>query len=448
MEQARIDLIYEVFLKESEITFKGLKKYGLEDAEIESFISNKIIEPINYKTFQLVSVDKFRQYGVRLLLMGNKNKAVKCFEMCYKLAPNCKNVLLQYMLLKIISKDYKEVFEVYRQLDLIPSDRSEKDNNLYLYLLGVVTSSMPQDLKDRLKNMETEDIILSYTHGRKIENQIRGAILEHKFKYAYQLMVERNEKEPEYSVKYETIRILTSKAITADTKIKNRILYLVRNYKYQELVGFLTNLETQRPLSKMETAIFKLSQTIINLIDGAVIQNRRDVDINDIYEAIQLNNFKLALDLSVELIEYAKIDRYKNSMYLLLKKVNVLLEEQENVQINSGELMEQVDSQDEITKKELEDIEMLAYFISSQNMSLKIARQKYSFLPEQLLFIKLIYARDYYIESNYELGDKLIKEVEYSTNITSKVSKLLETIKRERNNYKNLFDTNKRCLTK
>lgn len=450
MEQARIDLIYEVLINESELTTNSLQKYGLKESEIESFISSRIIEPINYKTFKLVSIEKLRRYGVKLLLTGHKLKANKCFEICYQLYPDGKHIGLQYMLAKIASKKYQEAIEIFMKLEKINQQKNEKDNNLYLYLLGVVTNCIPEELKERNKQMKQEDIILPYLTCNKIENKIRIAISEHKFKYAYELIIKRNQKEPEYSVKYELIRMLTCQAIEVDQKIKTKILYLTKKSQHQEIILLLTHLQSQRQLSKMETSILKLSQNIIQLTNDLPIHQLSNTNTNDIYEAIEANDFKLALDLNIELLEYTKTNKYKNVLYLLLSRLNALIEEkQENEQTNKGkQTIELISLQEEITEQELEDTEALAYYISSQNITLEMARKKIGFLTEQFLLIKLIYARDYYIESNYDVGDKLIKEVEYSTNKTPKVINLLETIKRERDNYKNQINRHKKILTK
>ena len=54
------------------------------------------------------------------------------------------------------------------------------------------------------------------------------------------------------------------------------------------------------------------------------------------------------------------------------------------------------------------------------------------------MLIKLIYARDYYNEGDYENGDKFIKEVEKSFLITPKVEFFINLIKETRNNNQNI----------
>ena len=68
-------------------------------------------------------------------------------------------------------------------------------------------------------------------------------------------------------------------------------------------------------------------------------------------------------------------------------------------------------------------------------------------MHEQTLLIKLIYARDYYIESNHILGDILIAEVEADSRKTIAVTALLEEIKVNRDNYKKELSQHKRKLS-
>ena len=467
MEKERIEIIYQILINDLDLTTESLINYGIKDEEIEFFIAKRIIEPINYRTFKLVSVEKLRQYGVKLLLNLQSRKANICFKKCYELAPTGRNIALQYFLSKIVTKNYKEAFEIFNNLEKQKPEKYEKDNNLYLYLLSMVSDYIPQEYQERIKNIKLEDIILPYLTCNKVENDIRIALAQHKFKYAYQLINSRNEKEADYSVKFETIRVLTTQAIGIDRRIKSNLLYQVKHEQYHEIISTLKNIKEQRQLSKIESSVLKLSEEIVNIMENKTIPTLKDTHTGDIYEAIENNNFKLAQELNKQFLEYTNINNLDNIIYILLIKLNHLIEEQikENESQNLGSVTEGTINNDipetknddvqESNKEvqpsqedELKEIEDLAYYISSQNISLYTAKKRLGIFPEQLLLIKLVYARDYYIESNYELGDKLLKEVELSFNVTPKVIKILQKIKQERDNYKKQYNPHKKTLTK
>ena len=90
--------------------------------------------------------------------------------------------------------------------------------------------------------------------------------------------------------------------------------------------------------------------------------------------------------------------------------------------------------------------EELAYYITSENMTLINAKEKLNLTDEQILLIKLIYARDYYSEEDYSQGDNLVKEVANNKNNSLVVVSLLTEVRRNRNSYKNLIDIKRKKL--
>ena len=90
--------------------------------------------------------------------------------------------------------------------------------------------------------------------------------------------------------------------------------------------------------------------------------------------------------------------------------------------------------------------EELAYYITSENMTLINAKEKLNLTDEQILLIKLIYARDYYSEEDYSQGDNLVKEVANNKNNSLVVVSLLTKVRRNRNSYKNLIDIKRKKL--
>ena len=90
--------------------------------------------------------------------------------------------------------------------------------------------------------------------------------------------------------------------------------------------------------------------------------------------------------------------------------------------------------------------EELAYYITSENMTLINAKEKLNLTDEQILLIKLIYARDYYSEEDYSSGDNLVKEVADTKSNSLVVVSLLTEVRRNRNSYKNLIDIKRKKL--
>lgn len=61
--------------------------------------------------------------------------------------------------------------------------------------------------------------------------------------------------------------------------------------------------------------------------------------------------------------------------------------------------------------------------------------------------VKLIYAREYYRQRNFEQGNQLLKSFEKSQNRTKTTNKLCEEIRRNKRFYQNQTTTNSKKLT-
>jgi len=188
MEQTKIEIVYNLLMNDLILNNGSLIQAGLSKEDIEEMVSRRILSKENDDSYKIFSVDKFRQYGIKLLLRKDAKGANICFRKCYELAPTCKNVCIQYLIAAIIREDYKQAFEIFANLEKIQAEKNTKNNNIYLYLLNVITEC-PEEYRERISKMEFEDIImLPRSIGNKSENELRTAIYQNKFKYAYHLV--------------------------------------------------------------------------------------------------------------------------------------------------------------------------------------------------------------------------------------------------------------------
>lgn len=92
---------------------------------------------------------------------------------------------------------------------------------------------------------------------------------------------------------------------------------------------------------------------------------------------------------------------------------------------------------------DINKLKEIAYYIKENNMTIEVGIKMHNLTNEQVLIIKLIYVRDYYIEGIYEEGDRLLQEVEKEMNKTPAVISLLQEIKTNRLLYKNEYSRKK-----
>ena len=442
MDKTKIEIIYRMLINRIELTNNALRIYGFSQDEIDELVAKKIIEAMQDGTYRLYQVDKLRKYGISLLQKGQNKDADICFKMCYQLAPTGKHICLQAMLAAINRHDYRILFEIYSNLEKVHPEKNAQDNMLYLYLLSVVTK-VPEEYKERTRKIMPSELILPYTVGTKIENQIRIAISKNQFAYAHHLISERLTKEANYSVKFELLKSLCDEAADWTKRFKDKIFYLIQSEGYEQIISMLLEQQKQRRLSELETNILLLTDAIDKISKTEVIPTPTIEYTNNMQEAILGNNFALAQRISEDFIEYIQANRETNSVYVLLTKINNLilaLQEKQALEAEERRVLEQ-------REKELSEIEELADFIRSQNMSIDLAIKKNGLFHEHALLVKLIYARDCYKMLNYENGDKYLQEVELDNNKTPNVITLLEEVRVIRDEYLNKRKPYTRSLT-
>lgn len=76
-------------------------------------------------------------------------------------------------------------------------------------------------------------------------------------------------------------------------------------------------------------------------------------------------------------------------------------------------------------------------FIIESGLDIETAGENFGLSLEEIDIIKLIYAREFYTEGNYDKGDIFLKSVERSKNKTAKTKKIFEEIKTNKRFYQN-----------
>ena len=121
-----------------------------------------------------------------------------------------------------------------------------------------------------------------------------------------------------------------------------------------------------------------------------------------------------------------------------IKKETKPLNNNSTINLQDNNRSTTLTSEEEEQKRILiEKTENLAYLIQSDKISLKVAQVQYNLTEEEIHLIKLIYARDYYIEGMMTLGDDLLKDVDKKKNKSKIVKEFLNEIRRDRLFYKN-----------
>ena len=421
MANINIEPIYKLLINDLKINDETLRIYGYKEEEIHLLVKGNIIQRLKTGEYKLVSVDNFRQYGLSLLKVNKKYAADNCFRRCYEMAPNGKNISPQYIHSLLKRRKHQEIFEV---IDSVNPELDDVNYNLYLYLLSFLTD-IPDRYKERIRNMTEDDLLMPMISSNRMENNIRKQIIEFKFKYAYKLINDSLAKTRSkgYSIKFELIRELLKQVVDREEEHKNNLMDLIEKSQYKEIILVLKNRQDIRYLSLIESYILMVVETIVEVLETGKLPIPTIGNTSDMYQALMGKNFKVALELNSKFIEETNKNISEDIFNLLLVKLNGYISELK--------LEDNIEQQYFALKgnKAINDAMEMAYYLKMEEMTLDDAIKSFGLKKELVLLIKLIYARDYYIEGKILEGHLLVKEVEDSLDKSYVVLSFIEKVK-------------------
>lgn len=471
MEKTKLNKVYDTIINSKEIiTERTFLINGVSNPKevITMLLGNgtlKILEPGKY---QISSVEELYNYGVTLLKSNYQLRANLCFEKCYQVNPKHRNSALQVLLLKVKAQNYQEAYAILDNISEIEPEKYQYDNNLYLYLLNIL-EKCEEKHNNKAKSLVAKSVISSENTDEE-DIEMRKEIISNHFSHAMYFLNNIRAKNLNYSIEIILLKVLLSNVIDSEKKFKEHLEELVKHNQYQELLSILEELQQRRRISYYMNVIYQLTKKIIDISETRIIPEVSKGKTNDLYQAILKNNFSLAKQLNDLKINssYSKpIDEKNINKYLketkiidkLLTKIDNLIKEIKEsklsskgvaVETSNSSLLAQVKSTEEkydYDDKEMKSLEELAYYLKDLKFPFELSCKKIGLIPEQIVFVKLIYVRDYYTEGNFCEGDKIINEIESSFILSKRAVYYLNIVKANRNNYQQKNTSHTRKLT-
>ena len=402
------EIIYYMLIKGIKLTYKNMLLNGLTSDDISFLLNNSIIfmrdKIDSFGSYGLIGADEFRKYGANLLVSGNINDAIRCFEICYQIDPSNKEICMHYLLNKLKNNDYEEVLNGFKQLENV-NNVDVKFNNLILYLLNCVTK-LPKEYDDRISCFELEDISFDENTKQAVE-----CIYNSRFKDAYELINNMLAKNVEYSVSLELIWNLLRKIFEKNGIINKTIESNIRDENYAVVVDILRVLQTKRRLTYNETYTLLLCNAIVKIKETSIIPKVYECDSVDIYDMIICNDFEAAL---------RKINRTKNNLlYILLVEINKLIKKIRN---------EKLENQENEYKDIIDSAYGFIWLFKEENISIEEGCKKHGVRLELSLLIRIIDAKDNYDEDSKKMFYDELRKGEYTP---FSVMRLLDKIENE-----------------
>lgn len=374
--------MFDKIINDINLTLSELSECGFTKEDITLLVNDGILKFEN-GIYSLKEVEPLFKYGRKLLGQKDKITAQKCFLKCFSLNPNHDSVCYEMFIRSIDEKDYitaLKCLDVMCKSDNLPH---QIDNNLYLFLLSVITD-LPDKYKEYVKSLRLEDILIIYNDPRyenkNAQNNIRKTIFAMKFPYALKQLNHLIGNSSRMTSRDLILKTLIIRAVEAERERKKELFTLAVNKDYSGIIHYLQAKEEKTRLSINDISLIKIALEILNIKRTKEIPYPPLLKTADIIVAIKRQDYKQALMLKKEYMTQKEITT-KDALTLLLEDICAL--------IDDLTLNEKEDEITQIIKLLNEGQSFEAFDILEKHMQ-EIGKEEYLFLVVDLIKISIL----------------------------------------------------------
>lgn len=324
ISQGNLDSLYESVLNEEELTTKHLNDLGFKSRDINSLLEDGTLIRIKRGFYSFNSSEQLFRYGKKLILQKKYDEAAKCFELGHKIDPKNGSICFQLFFKSVQQRDYERAFELIDTLFEETNQDYERDLCFYLLLLSYITET-PEKYREFAKNIGFDDIYVGKSDKRYIDsqaqNRIRSLVLQGKISFALKqfnsLLYQNGIKGPNDLL----LKTLLNQATGSEIETKKKITDLIKQKEYEEALEILLLKSSQHKLSLTDSNIIRLLEVIIKMKKTSVIPKPVEPKDDTFVEAINTNNFLMALRINKEYNNKLNISEENNAVYILLNDI-------------------------------------------------------------------------------------------------------------------------------
>lgn len=432
----KILLIYEMILQDKSLTTKELNASGFTSNDINVLIKQNIVVRVKWGLYALKDVNLLVSYGCNLANQKRYDDAQLCFEKCYTMDKTNYYVDSQIFLSAIRSKNYAKALEVYQSLINDEKPINKANTQLYLYLLNQIIE-LPEDYCKIASNLTYDDIRIPYKE-EKIDNQIcqnniRKLLINHNYVEAFQQLRKLLSSGTKVRINDVILRELLDQCLDAHLSYQLYTVEFVQNKQYSELISNLSAKKERFVLNKNDEYVLRIAKNIIQIKESSVFPQIKEGQIKDVFEAIDNDDYELALKFSCDFDKQNNFDDSKSAINLLLKdivqlkeKLSIEQKEKEDKQSslnNQNKLFSQtvISLMNLLVNNKLDEAyKQIEYYLQA------IEQEKYYFLIIDLIKISLLVKDKSFKKPLSALT--LISQNKYSIDISSFIQEFYASI--------------------
>lgn len=300
INEENLNKIYESIANGEELTTKLLNSLGFNSKDLNDLIQQDITVRVKRGLYSLKSADDLFYYGKKLIAQREYDKSTRCFLKCFEINPTHMSTCFQLFLRAVQSKDYESALKYYDIFYNNPNEIYKADNNFFLFMLNMITE-LPENYRTYVKYLKFEDIRVDYNDGRytnvDLHNKVRSLAMNQRFALALKQLNEIINLTGSIRVQDILLRMLFSQAIEVNLKNRATVINLIKEKRYDEIIDFYKKIKSCHDLSYPEIYTYKLVEALINIINTKKIPRKKVYSTENMFEAIDCNNFELALAL-------------------------------------------------------------------------------------------------------------------------------------------------------
>ena len=435
-----LEKLYIGIGEENDLTTKQLNLYGFNSTDINKLIEGNVIERVKRGHYSFRDTDKLFDYGVKLAKGNNYDLANRTFLKCFELEPNNYKYCLQLFTVCIHEKEYDKAFKLYDRLYKLSNDNEKIDLRYYMYLLNYITD-IPGKYKDMVEGTNYYSIKIPSDDKRYSDvisyNRARSTAIKGKFSSAWRILYAITIKNRGYTLQDIAEKNLLTQTITEEKKSRKVVNSLVSEKKYDAVIDYLENKRKKHKLNTIEEYIIKLSESYLIIKNSSTIPIEKNIDTDNLFEAIQANKFDLALKINNEFNKEREIANEDNTLNIILTDICKLINSLKKS--NTNKKPDIVEEQQKEVKSDNNFMSLVSSLMSNDIDSafkylecylLEIGKSEYGYIITNLIKLSILEKDIAYTTPMLELS--LMNSNNYQFNINKYIQKFYLCLSSER----------------
>ena len=325
--------IGEIIISGQELTLKSFKEAGIKGNDISRLEIYGLLVKDKDGIYHLTNTDILYGEAKRLMLLRDYYNARLYLNALIAINPNHIGAHFQLFILSIVNYKFSDAVI---HLDFLYQNNTKEyqiDYNLYWLLLSNLTT-IPKEYQELVDNLTFNDLKIDMINrggdinqsDLDLENNIRHNVLKRKYYQASILAKDLRYRHKKSTTVDAILNVLIRESYKEQNSLVGIEARLIKTKKYTELKEYLKSSAHKKTIGIREEYLSKLIDALEDIKSFKRLPHISVVYTNNVFDAIDCENYHLALSLSKK-VSGDKKGSYENPIELLLTDIVDILDE-------------------------------------------------------------------------------------------------------------------------